>query len=146
VLDDATAHGADLGLGIEQGEIDGDLGRGQSDVVLGVEVARVAQLDHRRRALAADRGGPEVDLAARLELGQAREGFGGGPAHRPEEVVAGQGRGEHVGDEQPVGDLDALLVGQRAPALVLELPVRRDEAGEAARPRARRDLRRAAAS
>ena len=45
VLDHAAAHHSDLDLGIEQDQVDGALGRPQRRVVLGVQVARVADLE-----------------------------------------------------------------------------------------------------
>ena len=64
VVDDAAAEDADLDLGIEQDEVDRGLGRGQRGGVLGVEVARVAQLEDPRDAVAAHVRAAEVDLAA----------------------------------------------------------------------------------
>src|SRR6185437_11533693 len=64
VVDDAAAEDPDLDLGIQEDEVDGGLGGGQRGGVLGVEVARVAQLEDPGDAVAAHVGAAEVDLSA----------------------------------------------------------------------------------
>ena len=46
VVDQAAAQHAELDLGVEQDQVDRALRGGERRVVLGVEVARVAQLEH----------------------------------------------------------------------------------------------------
>ena len=57
------------------------------------------------------------------------EGLGGGAQHRPDQMRAGAGRGEDVGEEEALGDLEALLVRQPALALRGHLGRARDQAG-----------------
>ena len=68
VLDDAAAQHRDLDLLVEQREVDRGLQRAGRGVVLGVEVARVAQLDRADLAVADDRRGAEIDVAGALQL------------------------------------------------------------------------------
>ena len=133
VLDDAAAEDADLDLRVEQREVDRDLGRAERRVVLGVEVARVAQLEHPRPPLAAQRSGPEVGDAAGAEVVEALERLRGRAQHRPHEVRARGGRGEHVREQQALRDLEPLLVGERPRVLGLQRLARRHQPGHALR-------------
>ncbi len=46
VVDHAAAEHADLDLGVEQDQVDRGLGGGQRARVLGIQMPRVAQLEH----------------------------------------------------------------------------------------------------
>ena len=73
VVDDATAEHADLNLGIEQDEVDRGLGLGQRVSVLGVQVARVAQLEYAGPALSGDACVAEVNASVGAKLIQVLE-------------------------------------------------------------------------
>ena len=117
MLDLAAAEDADLDLGVEQREVDGDLGGGQRGVVLGVEVPRVAQLEHAGAALAAQVRGAEVGDAGGAEVVEARERLRGRLQHRPDEVGARLRVGEHGGQQLALPELQPVLVGEHALAL-----------------------------
>ena len=131
MLDDAAAEDADLDLGVEEREVDGDLGRRERRLVLGVEVARVAQLEQARAALAAQVRRAEVGNTAGAEVVEALERRGGRAQHRPHEVRAGGGGGEHVREQQSLGDLEPVLVGERPRVLGLQRRACGDEPGHA---------------
>ncbi len=131
VLDDAAAQNADLDLGIEQDQVDGALARGDGGVVLGVQVARVAKLEHSRATLPADVNRAEVGDPGGAKVIEPLERLARGAEHRPDEVGAGPGRGEDVREEDSLSDLGALLVGQLALGLGRHLGGARHQAGEA---------------
>ena len=83
-------------------------------------MARVAQLEHARPPLAAQVRRAEVGDAGGAEVVEALERLRGRAQHRPHEVRARGGRGEHVREQQALRDLEPLLVGQRPRVLGLQ--------------------------
>ena len=73
------------------------------------------------RRSAPTRGGAEVDLAGAREVVEPVERELRRAQHHVDQVAAGARGGEHVGEEQALRDLDALLVRLRAVALALDL-------------------------
>ena len=114
VVELPAAQHADLDLGVEQHEVDGGLERRERGVVLGVEMARVAQLDEAGAPAALDRGAAEVDPAGRRELLAALERRLRGAQRGPHEVRARPRRGEDVREQQALRDLRAVLVALAA--------------------------------
>ena len=94
-------------------------------------MARVAQLEQARAALAAQVRGAEVGDAGGAEVVEALERRGGRAQHRPHEVRARGRRGEHVREQQSLGDLEPLLVGERPRVLGLQRRARGHEPGHA---------------
>src|SRR5262249_55823095 len=86
VRDDTAAQDADLGLGVEQGEIDRDLHPLDRRFVLGVEVARVAHRQNRRLALALEASPRELECAAAIVFGEPLRGAGMRQKHRVAKV------------------------------------------------------------
>ncbi len=128
MVDDAAAEHPDLDLGIEQDQVDGRLGLVQRVPVLGVEVARVAQLEHAGAAVASDASVAEVDGAGRAELVEALERKLGRVEHRLDQVAPGARDLEDLGEQQTLRKLDAFLVGELAGALLFDLGACRYEA------------------
>ena len=120
MVDDTAAEDGDLDVGIEQQQVDRDLRRRNGRVVLGIEVAWVAQLQHPGAPVAAKAHLSEVDGAGRAELVEPRERLLGGPQHRPDEMGAGARRREHVRQQEAIGDLQALLVALEVLALCFD--------------------------
>ena len=129
MLDHAAAEHADLDRRVEQREVDRDLGGVQRRVVLGIEVARVAQLEHAGATLAAQVRRAEVGDAGGAEVIEPLERLLGRAQHRPHEVRAGLGVGEHVREQQPLRDLQPVLVGERALVLGGQFVAARHEPG-----------------
>ena len=131
VLDDAAPQHRDLDLGVEQREVDRGLQRAGRRVVLGVEVARVAQLDGADLAGAGDRRRAEVDVAGARQLVEVLERELGRAQHRVDQVTAGLGVGEDVAEQLALGDLVAVLVLLQALALGVDDEPARRQAGDA---------------
>ena len=125
VIDDRAAQHADLGLGIEQDQVDGRLGRAERGAVLGVEVALVAELEHGRTPLPRDARGAEVGEPGAAELVDELERDRRRSEHRLDQVAPGLGQRQHVRDQQTLRELEPALVGQRQRALGLHLGVAR---------------------
>ena len=131
VADDRAADDADLHLGVEQRQVDGDLGGRERVAVLRVQVAVVADLEIRRLSAALEIRPAEIGDAGRTELVETRERLLGRAQHRPDEVRAAARRGEHEREEEALRDLDALLVGAGSGSLGCHLRPRRHEPREA---------------
>ena len=114
MIDLPASQHADLDLGVEQDQVDGAFRGGEGGVVLGVEVARVAQLQHARPALAANVDRAQVGHPAGAEVVQPLERLGGRAQHRPDQVGPGARGREHLREEQPLGQLHTLLLGELA--------------------------------
>ena len=78
-------------------------------------------------------GAAEVDLATGAQLVEALERLHRRAQHRPDEVRPRARRGEHVGDEQPLGDLHALLLALQMLGLRVDLCARGDQPRKALR-------------
>ena len=125
-------------------EIDRGLGLLQGRLVLGIEVARVAHEHDRGLALAArpprcrDRPRPWPAASGSRASASAR-----GSSIAWQKCVPAVRMRQHVGEEDALIDLDAVLVALHLLALRIDLPARRRQAGnERSRPR-RRAARRA---
>ena len=118
VLDDAAAQHADLDRRVEQDEVDRGLERAGRRVVLGVEVARVAQLDD---ADVAARGSTAAVPRSTLPVASQRvavlERELRRAQHHVDQVAAGLRVGEHVAEQRALRDLVAVLVLLQALAL-----------------------------
>jgi hypothetical protein len=131
MIDGAAPQHGDLDLGVEQDQVDAHFGGTEGDVVLGVQVPGVAQLEDAGAAAALDVGDAEVGEPRGAEVIEPLERLGRRLEHRLDEVAPGARRGQHVGGEEALGEFHALLLGQRALALGLHLLGRRREAGHA---------------
>ena len=100
----------DLEARVEQHQVDGGLERRDRGIVLGVQVAQVAQLDHAGLALAGDVRHAQVGLAARPEVGQPLDRRGRGPPHRMDQVGAGARVIEDFRQEDALIQLDARVL------------------------------------
>src|SRR5262249_23740785 len=109
VLDDTAAQDADLGLAVEQREIDRDLHCLDRRFVLGVEVARVAHRQDRRLALALEASSRELECAGAIEFGEPLRGSGMWKKHRMAKVRARGGVGQDLGEEGACRLLQTLL-------------------------------------
>ena len=112
MADDGAADHAHLHLGVEQRQVDRDLGGRKRVAVLGVQVAVVPDLEIRRPPAALEVRPAEVGDAGRPELVETRERRLGRSQHRPDEVRPAARRREHEREEHALRELDALLVGQ----------------------------------
>ena len=97
-------------LVVEQHEVDGHLERGGRDIVLGVEEGVVLHRDVPDVAVAVDAHRAEIDAARAPELVQQGERLARGLRHRVHQVETGARVCEDVRDEDPLADLEALLV------------------------------------
>ena len=127
MADDGAADHAHLHLGVEQGQVDRDLGGRKRVAVLGVQVAVVPDLEVRRAPAALEVRPAEIGDAGRPELVETRERRLGRSQHRPDEVRPAARRREHEREEHALRELDALLVGQSLRPLDGHLLARRDE-------------------
>ena len=116
------------------------LGRAERGAVLGVEVAGVAQLEDPRPAAAGDADRAEVDDAGRAEAAPAARAPRASAASIASTQVPARpaARRARSAEQQALGQLDALLVGELALALGVHLGARRGQAGNARRRRRRR--------
>ena len=132
VLDDAAAQDADLDRRVEQDEVDRRFERAGGGVVLGVEVARVAQLDGADVAGSRDGRGPEID-AARSASNSAwcSSASFGRAQHHVDQVTAGLRVGEDVAEQLALRDLVAVLVLLQPLALVVDDQPPRRQPGDA---------------
>ena len=89
---------------------------------------RVAKLEHPCAALATDVNGAEVGDTGGAEVVESLERLRRGTEHRVDQVRAGARRGQHVGEEDALSELRALLFGQRPLGLGRHLLPARDEA------------------
>ncbi len=121
MVDDAAAQHADLDLVVEQQEVDRRLERAERGVVLGVEVTRVAELDRADVAGALHVGLAEVECARLAEAVDLVDGERCGRQHRLDQVPAGVGLREHVGEERALRDLQPRLGRERLVGLVRDL-------------------------
>ncbi len=137
----SPAEDADPNLVVEQDEVDGDLERSGRGVVLGVQEGVILDRDVTDVALAIDADRAEVDAARSPEVVEPAERRCGRLRHRVHEVEAGARVGEHVGDEDPLVDLEPLLVLLEELSLGLDRGAGRQLLGKAARPLHRRDPR-----
>ena len=107
------------------------LGRTERGSVLGVEVARVDQLDDARAAGAGDGARPGRRRRWREAARGARAPRASARASSSTRWRPGARAREHVGGEQSLGELEALLVGEHSLALGLHLGAAGRQAGEA---------------
>ena len=83
------------------------------DLVLGVEIARVAHRQHRGLALALEAGAGQLEPARAVELGHLLCGLRVRKKHRVAKVRAGGRVGEDLGEESALRLLQALLFLER---------------------------------
>ena len=126
-----AAQHSDADRRVEQDEVDGDLERGGRHVVLGVEEGVVLDRDRADLAGAVDADRSEIERAGALELAALSERRRGGLRHRVHQVEAGARASEHVRDEEPLRDLEALLVLLQELALGVDRGATGEVVGEA---------------
>jgi hypothetical protein len=130
MVDDPSSEHADLDLGIEQDQVDAPLRRPEREAVLGVQVARIGELQDARPATPLHPNGSEVGDSGGAEPVEALQRLRGRFEHRRQQVPAAAGRGQEMGRQQALHELHALLVGQRAAAFGFHLGAGRREAGD----------------
>ncbi len=128
VVDHAAAEHHHLDVGIEQDEIDRRFGGGQGGVVLGVQVARVGQLEQAGASVAGDARCTQVCSAAAPQLVEVLVGELRGSEHRLDQVASGPRVGQDLRGEDALGELGAAFVSELPAALLVDLRAGRDQA------------------
>ena len=113
VVDRNAAHDRDLGRPIERRHVDGELGLGEGRVVLRVEEARIDHVEMDGPAASGETRGAKIERAARCEFGGERGAFRPRQQHRVAKMLADARAREHMGEEEALVDLDAVLVALR---------------------------------
>ena len=120
VVDRSAPQDRDLDLRVEEDEVDRGFQRAGRRVVLGVEVARVSELDRADVAASGDGGGAEVGVPGALVVGLVIERSLRRAQHHVDQVPARVRVGEDVAEQLALRDLVALFVLLEALALALD--------------------------
>ena len=128
VVDHAAAEHPDLDLGIEQDQVDGGLGLGERGAVLGVRWRGLHSSSTPARPRRVTRAWPRSTVPFARSSSEVLERELGRVQHRLDQVTPVRGLKE-LGRQQPLRQLEPLLVGQLSLPFALDLGPRRRRPG-----------------
>ena len=128
-----AAHDGDLCRPIERRDVDGELGLSKGGVVFRVEETRIDHLEMDSLAASREARSAEIERAACGEFGDKRSAFRTRQEHGVTEMFADARARKHMREEQPLVDLEAILVALPMSGLGVDLLSCRRQPGDEVR-------------